>query len=167
MPQIYVSIGSNQSPQENIREGLRQLESIVGPLVCSPVYRSVAVGFNGDDFFNLAVGFHTTLPLLRLIEELRIIEFVCGRLRGQEKFSPRTLDLDILTYGNMVIQKEGLSIPRGEILHYAFVLKPLADIAAEACHPVLNKTYGDLWTEFTGHDGGLVHAAGFLGQSRR
>ena len=162
MPQVYVSIGSNQSPRQYIREGLARLESEVGPLQLSPVYRSVAVGFEGEDFFNLVIGFSTSLPLQTLAQILRDIEAACGRHRGEAKFAPRTLDMDILTYGEAVLEEGRLRLPREDILEYAFVLKPLADIAPDARHPVLRQTYAALWATFAGGDAGMVEAPGFL-----
>ncbi|PTB91687.1 2-amino-4-hydroxy-6-hydroxymethyldihydropteridine diphosphokinase, partial [Marinobacter sp. B9-2] len=72
-----------------------------------------------------------------------------GRRRDVPKFSARTLDLDILTYGDAVGRIEGVELPRGEILKNAFVLRPLADIAPEAVHPVCGKSYGQLWREYS------------------
>ncbi len=164
MPQVYVSIGSNQAPLENIRAGISKLEALVGPVQCSPVYRSVAVGFEGDDFFNLVIGFNTTLPLQTLAEALREIEAACGRHRGEAKFAPRTLDMDILTWGGAVLEEGRLRLPREDILDYAFVLKPLADIAPQARHPVLGTRYAELWAAFSKDDAGMVDAPGFLEQ---
>ncbi len=164
MPQVYVSVGSNQAPLQNIRSGLSKLEALVGPVQCSPVYRSVAVGFEGDDFFNLVIGFSTSLPLQTLAEALREIEAACGRHRGEAKFAPRTLDLDILTWGDAVLEEGRLRLPREDILDYAFVLKPLADIAPLGRHPVLGKSYAELWAGFAKGDSGMVEAPGFLEQ---
>jgi 2-amino-4-hydroxy-6-hydroxymethyldihydropteridine diphosphokinase len=147
VPQVYVSIGSNQSPRQYIREGLARLESEVGPLQLSPVYRSVAVGFEGEDFFNLVIGFSTSLPLQTLAQILRDIEAACGRHRGEAKFAPRTLDMDILTYGEAVLEEGRLRLPREDILEYAFVLR---------------QTYAALWATFAGGDAGMVEAPGFL-----
>lgn len=162
MPQVYLSVGSNQQPRAHIRAGLARLEALVGEVACSPVYRSVAVGFEGDDFFNLVLGFQTGMSLTELADALREIEAECGRHRGEAKFGPRTLDLDILTYGDAVLEQGRLQLPREDILQYAFVLRPLADLAPEVPHPVLGLTYAELWARYAGGGAELVPAPGFL-----
>jgi 2-amino-4-hydroxy-6-hydroxymethyldihydropteridine diphosphokinase len=143
-----LSLGSNISPQKQIVSAIAALKGRFGELIISPVYESEAVGFNGDNFLNLVVGIETDLPPQELLALLREIEEGHGRLRGAEKFSPRTLDIDLLTYGEQVISEDNLQIPRDEILRYAFVLKPLSDVAARERHPLTGKTYGELWQSF-------------------
>ena len=79
---------------------------------------------------------------------LESIEADSGRERGDEKFGPRTLDLDLLLYGDEVIDGEGRKVPREEITRYAFVLKPLADLAGDKLHPVSGRSFSLLWQEF-------------------
>lgn len=145
---VHVSVGSNEAPMLHIPRGLAALERAVGPLTRSPVYRNPAVGFAGEDFFNLVVSFETTLPLEDIAQCLRDIERDEGRTRGEARFAPRTLDLDVLTYGTACIQTDRLRLPRKDILEYAFVLKPLADNAPEEAHPVLGQSYAALWAAF-------------------
>jgi 2-amino-4-hydroxy-6-hydroxymethyldihydropteridine diphosphokinase len=83
-----------------------------------------------------------------LIRALREIEDAHGRVRGSEKFAPRTLDIDLLTYGDAVTTTDGYELPRDEILSYAFVLGPLAEVAGNEVHPVQKKRYGELWAGF-------------------
>jgi len=78
---------------------------------------------------------------------LRAIEADHGRTRGEKKFASRTLDIDILTYGDHVGVLDGVELPRDEILKHAFVLRPLADIAPEVLHPILQKPYAQLLAE--------------------
>lgn len=148
MAYVYVSIGSNIRPEQNVRAAVRALRERFGGLAVSPVYRSASVGFDGSDFLNLVVGFRTELEPLALAEELRALESAQGRVRGGEKFSARTLDLDILTYDDRVLQQGRLVLPRDEITRYAFVLRPLADLAGERLHPELGVTYAALWASF-------------------
>lgn len=148
MVRVYLSIGSNIEPARHVRLALRDLEALFGTLLVSPVYRSQAVGFSGDDFYNLVVGLDTALAPMELADTLRQLEIDHGRVRGGRKFSPRTLDLDVLTYGDQRVRDGRLVLPRDEITRYAFVLRPLADIAPDERHPELNVRYADLWARF-------------------
>lgn len=148
MTRVYVGIGSNIDPQANIPRGIELLRKAFGPLIISPVYESQAIGFVGDNFYNLVVGFDTALPPQTLIEELHAIEFQCGREREAPHFSARTLDLDLLLYGDRILHEGDLELPRRDILKYAFVLRPLSDIAGDRLHPVLGQSIKDLWQGF-------------------
>ena len=153
MPWIWVSVGSNMDRETSIRAGVCALREEFGELQLSPVYETEAVGFVGDAFLNMVLGFHTDLPLQDVRGVLRRIEHTQGRVRDGQKFGSRTLDLDILTYGDLVDESE--DIPRAEIMRYAFVLGPLADVAPEQVHPGLGKTYARLWQEFTADKTGM------------
>jgi len=148
MHEVYVSIGSNINRKKHICCALDILQKNFENLSCSPVYESVAVGFEGENFYNLVVSFNTNLSLEELAKKLSSIEDGNGRDRKKPKFSARTLDLDILTYDNNVGEFSGTVLPRGEITYNAFVLKPLADIAGSVQHPELKKTYEQLWSQF-------------------
>lgn len=147
MPTVYVSVGSNVDPEHHIRLGLSILRQHYNNLRLSPVYRTEAVGFEGDDFLNLAASFETDDTVEQVAETLDEIENQCGRIRGEARFGPRTLDLDLLLYDDLILDKPGLKLPRDEILNYAFVLRPLADLAPGLQHPVEARCYADLWTE--------------------
>ena len=144
----YISIGSNINPQVNIPSSLIALKKIFGRLTKSSLYESEAVGFKGNVFHNLMVSFESELHITLIAEQLRKIELAHGRTRNSQKFSPRTLDLDLILYGDLIFQKGKLKIPREDIEHYAFVLEPLAEIAATLQHPVLKKSYADMWQAF-------------------
>ena len=148
MPRAWLSIGSNIDRERNLSGAVERLRREFGPLVTSRVYESEAVGFAGDAFYNLVVGLDTELPVGELGARLRAIESAHGRRRGGEKFAPRTLDIDLLTYGDRVLSRPGLELPRDEILKYAFVLGPLAEVAPQERHPVDGRTYGALWEAF-------------------
>lgn len=143
---VYLSLGSNIEPESYLAGGLRSLERVFGHLTLSPVYRNPAVGFIGDDFLNLVVGLDTALEPTAIAGHCRAIEHAHGRRRDVPKFSSRTLDIDVLTYGDAVLQIGNLALPRDEIVRYAFVLKPLADIAADEHYPCTGETYQALWT---------------------
>lgn len=148
MPRVYLSLGSNIDRDHHIRTAVAELEQRYGMLLISPVYESEAVGFDGDNFFNLVVGLDTDLPVGKLSDELHAIEAAHGRDRKGPKFSARTLDIDILTYGNACGEIDGIHLPRDEILKNAFVLLPLSDIAGSDKHPETVRSYQDHWDAY-------------------
>lgn len=155
MPEIFIGIGSNIDPESHIRAAVRGLRARFGTLQVSPVYRNPAVGFVGDDFLNLAVGFHSEEPVSAVRAALDEIETRCGRVRGSPRFAPRTLDLDLLLYGELVTETP-LRLPRAEILQHAYVLKPLADLAGARRHPLTGRLLAEHWREFGNQDCELV-----------
>lgn len=148
MARVYVSVGSNIERERHVHSGIAALHAAFGLLTLSPVYESKAVGFDGDDFFNLVVGFDTGQPVRAVAETLRGIERAHDRDRRAPRFSSRTLDLDLLLYDDEVRKDGDLKLPREEITRYAFVLGPLAEIAGERRHPVLHRRFSELWAEF-------------------
>ncbi|MGZ4960434.1 MAG: 2-amino-4-hydroxy-6-hydroxymethyldihydropteridine diphosphokinase [Methylomonas sp.] len=148
----YISIGSNIDKEIHIPSSLKALRELFGDLVISSIYETEPVGFVGDKFYNLVVGFESALTAKEVAKLLRQIELDHGRSRDSHKFSARTLDLDLILYGEQVISDGRLQIPRDEIERYAFVLEPLAEIAAEKTHPLTGKSYGKLWQNFDKSD---------------
>lgn len=148
MTSVYLSLGSNIDRHKYISAGLNALADLFGALRISSVYESKSVGFNGSNFFNLVVSLQTELSIANLSDQLKKIENNNGRVRSGPKFSPRTLDIDILTYGNFVGVEAGVALPRAEITQNAFVLLPLAEIASNELHPQLKQSYGELWKAY-------------------
>jgi len=144
----YISIGSNINKDEHIPASLKALEQIFGELTISSIYESEPVGFTGDVFYNLVVGFDSGLEVKAVAKQLRQIELDNGRTRDSRKFAARTLDLDLILYGDLIVNDGRLQIPRDEIEHYAFVLEPLAEIAPSLKHPVTHIGYAELWRQF-------------------
>lgn len=145
---VFLGLGSNIQPTHHLEKGIEALRSAFGELIISPLYECEAIGFSGPNFLNGVVEFKTTLPLKEIIQNCRRIEENYGRDLQAKKWSSRTLDIDILIYGDSVGDFFGIQLPRPDILNYAFVLWPLADIAPEAIHPAIKKTYGELKKEF-------------------
>ncbi len=148
MTRVYLSLGSNVDRHKHILAALDALYLLLGDLTISPVYESKSVGFDGSNFFNLVVGADTGLSIAELSEKLKRIEDDNGRKRHGPKFSPRTLDIDILTYGDFVGVETGIELPRAEIAKNAFVLLPLSEIAPAVLHPKLQKSYQQLWADY-------------------
>ena len=152
MTDVYLGLGSNQRARYNLRSCLHALENQFGRIDWSPLYVGPAVGFAGDDFFNMVVRIRTNLTVEDLHQWLHELEDRHQRDRSQPRFSDRTLDVDILLYGER-IQTKGIVLPRGEITRYAHVLKPLADLAPDLLHPAEQKTMQALWQAFAAsHD---------------
>ena len=128
MARVYLGLGSNIERERYIAAGLDALEDLFGEMELSPVYESAAIGFDGTAFYNMAVGVNTDLPLAEMAKKLRDIEYEHGRPLNASRFSSRQLDIDILTYDDLVGVIDGVELPRGEILENAFVLQPLADV---------------------------------------
>ena len=148
MSYCLVSVGSNVDRERRLREGVAALRRRFGPLDLSPVFESAAVGFDGAPFFNLVLGFESGEPVQAVAAALREVEAACGRVRGGPRFGPRTLDLDLLLYGDGVVDEAGLQLPRPEMETQAFVLWPLAALAPRRRHPRLGLTFAELWARF-------------------
>jgi 2-amino-4-hydroxy-6-hydroxymethyldihydropteridine diphosphokinase len=148
MPRVFVGIGSNIDREASVRGGVEALRQHYGEVQLSSVYESEAVGFEGDPFYNLVAAFDTDEDVDTVVARLGEIETQHGRMRHGERFVSRTLDLDLLLYGDAILQQEKYHVPRDEIEHYAFVLWPLAELAPEMKHPQTGKTFAVMWAEF-------------------
>ena len=148
MVEVYVSIGSNIEREKNLRSAIGKLSERYGSLTMSKVYESKAIGFQGDNFFNQVVSFHTEDTPENVAATLREIEVLSGRSRGGKKFSSRAIDLDLLLYDDMISAGDTFSIPRAEITSNAYVLRPLAEIAGNRRHPMTGERFQDLWDAF-------------------
>lgn len=148
MPRVYIGIGSNIDRENSLRTAVRELTALYGPLTLSPVYESKAHGFEGENFYNLVAGFDSPDSLEDIKETLSGIELRLGRARHDNRFRSRTLDLDLLLYGDTVRHSDKMHLPHPDICRYAFVLRPLADIAPDLRHPETGQTCADMWRQF-------------------
>ena len=151
----YLGLGSNVNARSNILAGIAALRETFSDVRLSPVYQTRAVGFDGTDFINLVASLETTLQPLALKQFLNELEDRYGRARNVAKFSDRTLDIDILLYDDLYLISPQLDIPRAEIMTFAHVLKPLADLAPDFLHPVCRKTIAEIWQSHPQHTGAL------------
>jgi 2-amino-4-hydroxy-6-hydroxymethyldihydropteridine diphosphokinase len=154
MPEVYVAAGSNVRPREHLRRAIALMRQVWPDLRVSGAYRNKAVGFEGEDFINLVAGFATDQSLAEVLDELHRIEAACGRPREAPKWAPRSMDLDVLLYGDTVGEFPGAVLPRGDLLRRPYMLGPAAEIAPSFVHPTEGRTLGDLWAAFDveGHE---------------
>ena len=144
---VLLGIGSNINRETNIKNALFDLKNAFGEIKISPVYESEAAFFRGAPFFNLVVCLHTLLDIPSLFSTLREIEHKHGRQRTKEKYTPTTLDIDILTYGDFCCVEASIILPRKELTVQPYVLRPLAELCPNTIHPLLKKSYQQLWCE--------------------
>lgn len=163
MAKVYLGLGSNIDPEENLRLGIGELGARFGMLELSNVYRSAAVGFDGDDFLNLVAGLESDASPAQLHAMLIEIHGLTGRKRGESRYSPRTLDIDLLLYDDLVLDEPPIRIPRSDILQYSFVLGPLAEIAPQLRHPETGKLISEHWAEYDKESHPLVATGVMLG----
>lgn len=151
----WLSLGSNIDAVRNIAAAMRALAGDYPGARFSPVYRSAAVGFEGDAFLNLVAAIDTGLHPLQLKHALTALEDAHGRDRSAPRWSSRTLDVDILLYDDLWLCSPELELPREEITRMAHVLRPLADLAPDLRHPVIGRSMAELWAHFEGEDDGI------------
>ncbi|MFS4493558.1 2-amino-4-hydroxy-6-hydroxymethyldihydropteridine diphosphokinase [Maribacter sp. 2308TA10-17] len=147
---VHLSLGSNIDDKlNNLQDAIFAIHQTVGKVVrISPVYQSSAWGFEAEDFFNICITIKTGLAPANLLEVLLKIEVQLGRVRLQEDgYEPRKIDIDILYYEKETVFNDNLVIPHPELPFRKFVLRPLADIAPQFYHPVLNKDSRNLLQE--------------------
>lgn len=128
MHQVYLSLGSNIEPEQNLPRAVHLLREKTQVVAISHAWQSHAVGSDGPDFLNACLQVITPLSVQEFREQvIHPVEMVLGRKRTADKFAPRTIDIDILFYDEE---------PFGDFLHHAFVVVPLAEIAPDLRHPL-------------------------------
>ena len=148
MTELFLSLGSNIDAERNIRCALDLLEGVFGDLEMSSVYESESVGFLGDNFLNLVVIFASEFDLPFVNATIKSIEDRLGRDRSAEKFSSRSIDIDILIFGDSTGEECGIELPRAEILQNAFVLRPLTELRPSTIHTHTGQSFSDLWRAY-------------------
>ena len=151
MRTVYIGIGSNLGdPYENCIKAVEALKAhpFCSIKTLSRFYRTEPMGVEGQNWFiNAALCINTRHSPVELIETLLDIEKKMGRARSGLKWESRIIDLDILLFGNEIINDKRLTVPHPRMHMRRFVMAPMADIAPEIIHPVLGKTMSEIFNE--------------------
>ncbi len=158
MARVFVSVGSNIDRERKVPQALEHLQARYGELTRSSLYESPAQGFEGADFYNMVVLFEASDTPYAVNDDLREIEARLDRVRSEDRFVSRTIDLDVLMYDDWVVDDDLLSLPHDDILHQDFVLGPLAEIGGEQRHPVIGVTIAELWQQWQRENAATVRA---------
>ncbi len=148
MASVYLGLGSNVDAEDNLRLGIAELRRRFGDLEISTVYQNSAVGFIGADFLNLVVGLNSDITPTEINQQIDAIHKLAGRELDVAKFSSRPLDIDLLLYGDLVIDGPSLRVPRRDVLEYGFVLRPLIELAPQLVHPETGESLETHWQRF-------------------
>ena len=147
---VFLGLGTNLGNREgNLTATIDQICGSIGEVIsCSNIYETEPWGFRSrNKFLNMAIALNTGLGPDQLLSEIAEIESRIGRKRKGTKDASRTIDIDILLYGDLIIKKPGLEVPHPLIRERRFVLVPLCDIAPEKVHPVFKMTLAELLEE--------------------
>ena len=146
MPEkAFIAIGSNIKPETYLRLSIARLAELGKLVALSRVYQSSAVGPTPQpEFLNAAALVTTPLPPLEIRRRLRAIETSLGRVRNADRFAPRTIDLDLCLYGDLVLSTPELTIPSPEVPLRAYLAVTLAELAPDFPHPITGEALGVL-----------------------
>lgn len=155
MQLVILGLGSNIQPQVHLSRAVAQLGDQFNSLELSPIYETQAVGFSGANFWNLIAGIKTDLTLGALKASLRAIELQLGREPHAQKWADRSIDIDILMFGANCGPSPVGHLPRADILRFAHVLAPLADLYPEMRHAETGITFAEHWRDYSGDCSGI------------
>ena len=147
MIDVFVGVGSNIEPVVRIGDALVDLQERFGAIQLSTAYRNPAVGFEGDEIVNLVVRFRTTVSLSEVLGILHQIEIRGGKDLAAPRMSAKTIDLDLLLFGDLIVDNDRLILPRPESVTAAYYFKPLFELAPNRVHPVAGSTFTELWSQ--------------------
>ena len=153
MEKVFIGLGGNVgNVSENFDTAIEKIKELIGPVIKqSSLYKTEPWGNkNQDDFLNQVVCVETNLKPGKVLNNILAIEKIMGRNRNKDnQFAPRTIDIDILLYGDKIINRNNLIIPHPRLHLRNFVLTPLMEIAPDLMHPILNKKIKDLFKNNT------------------
>jgi 2-amino-4-hydroxy-6-hydroxymethyldihydropteridine diphosphokinase len=161
MKRVYLGLGTNLGiREENLKLATEKIKELIGQLVrISSVYETEPWGFTSENkFLNIVAEIETDLKPSGLLRRLLMIESMLGRLREGKGYKSRTIDIDILIYGEQVLNMGDLKIPHPRMQERRFVLVPLNEIAPDLIHPVLKKNIRTLLAECTDNSEVRLHA---------
>ena len=147
MKNVFLGIGTNLGSREsNLEQAVAEIEKYIGPVLSSSsIYETEPWGFKAkDEFLNRVIKVETELTPSGLLGKILMIESLLGRVRSEERYSSRLIDIDILLYEDKIIEEESLKIPHPLLQHRRFVLVPLCELASEMIHPVLKRSFAEL-----------------------
>ncbi|MGR5132825.1 2-amino-4-hydroxy-6-hydroxymethyldihydropteridine diphosphokinase [Vibrio alfacsensis] len=144
MIKAYIGVGTNIDREQHSLAAYQELQQLGTDLHVSPIYECEPVGFSSQNFYNFVISFSTELSLDVLSDRLREIEFKWGREKNAQKYQDRTLDLDIVLFGDCISQQKP-ELPRSDIFKYPFVTKPLYDLEPYLVIPGDGRTVADIW----------------------
>jgi len=143
----YISLGSNIEREYHIQAAITELKKLGTGFRVSQIFEAEPVGFCGPNFYNCVAAIDTSLPLDRLQQILKQLELQYGREPDAKKNQSRTLDLDILLFGD-VVQDATPVLPRPDLYKFAFVLLPMMELCPEQAVPGDGRTIAQLWHSF-------------------
>ncbi|EGR0207474.1 2-amino-4-hydroxy-6-hydroxymethyldihydropteridine diphosphokinase [Vibrio vulnificus] len=144
MNTVYIGVGSNIEREKHARAAWQELSLLGEALQASPIYECAAVGFDSHAFFNFVIRLNTSMTLEELAFQLRQIEMRWGREENAAKYQDRTLDLDIVLFGDCISSQKP-ELPRSDIFKYPFVIQPLYDLQPDLEIPGDGRTVEDIW----------------------
>jgi 2-amino-4-hydroxy-6-hydroxymethyldihydropteridine diphosphokinase len=149
----FISLGSNIEPKSNLLAAAKALSTLGVATAASNVYRNPAVGpIPQPDYLNAAVCISTQLQALEIRRMLREIERDLGRIRTQDKYAPRTIDLDLCLLGGLILNQDPLILPDPDLVERAHLAVPMAELDAEFIHPVLNRNLASIAADLAPYD---------------
>ncbi|WP_300175475.1 2-amino-4-hydroxy-6-hydroxymethyldihydropteridine diphosphokinase [uncultured Aliivibrio sp.] len=143
----YIGVGSNIAPEKHVKAAIDELNRLGEITNISTVYEAESVGFSSNNFFNLVVELNVTHSLAELGIQLRAIEIKWGREQNAQKNQDRTLDLDILLYGDLVSESDP-TLPRDDLFKFAFAILPMVELNPDLIVPNTQQTIRQIWSEF-------------------
>ncbi|EGQ7692542.1 2-amino-4-hydroxy-6-hydroxymethyldihydropteridine diphosphokinase [Vibrio vulnificus] len=144
MNTVYIGVGSNIEREKHARAAWQELTLLGEALQASPIYECAAVGFDSHAFFNFVIRLNTSMTLEELAFQLRQIEMRWGREENAAKYQDRTLDLDIVLFGECISSQKP-ELPRSDIFKYPFVIQPLYDLQPDLVIPGDGRTVEEIW----------------------